>query len=268
MADDGGGNEPTWNDGDWSTSQVASDMLAVWMDGSTNAVCQYISVHVAPRLLMHLGTKFNLQEADCQDCLGDALDRFYPAMEENKRKVIANPYGYFFKIGINAALGLLRERKAELIESSIDVEVACGAEDQDFLQEVEGHARYLDPSTALAVLLVEEGISEVEVDEFWAVEVVRMAISRLPRGQQRVAELLMYEDLAFEAGGRADFDYSAEDAGSRLGMKANAFRTAKHRALKAIREAIPALIIELEVQPPERAEAAIFPDGRGRFLDD
>ena len=245
---------------------VAAALLDQWQVGDDAAVYRVLAVDVAPRLLSHLQTAFRLQEADCQDCLSAAYDRFQPAVRS--RKILANPYAYFFKVGINAALELLRERKAELLNSLVDVKTACAGDDTDAFSVVDDAVGAPDPAVRVVMEIVEDAVSELEVEEFWAIEVVRIAVERLSPGLRRVAEALMFKDLAFEAGGAADFDYQAHDAGSDLGMKAGAFRTAKHRAYAAIREAVPALIVELGLEPPERAEAAIFPNGRGRFLDE
>lgn len=245
---------------------VAAALLEQWQVGNDAAVYRVLAVDIAPRLISHLRTAFRLQDADCQDCLSAAYDRFQPAVRA--RKVLANPYAYFFKIGINAALELLRERKAELLHPSVDIE-AAGASydaDADAFGAVDDGAGTPDPPVRVVMELVEDAVSELEVEEFWAVEVVRIAVERLSPGLRRVAQAVMYKDLAFEAGGAADFDYPAQEAGPDLGMTAGAFRTAKHRAYAAVRDAVPALIVELGLEPPERAEAAIFPDGRGRFL--
>ena len=252
---------------DGAEGPVAAALLEQWQVGDDAAVYRVLAVEVAPRLLSHLRRAFRLQDADGQDCLSEAYDRFQPAVRS--RKVLANPYAYFFKVGINAALELLRERKAELLHPSVNVEAACAGDDTtDAFGAIDDGAGTPDPALRVVMELVEDAVSELEVEEFWAVEVVRIAVERLSPGLRRVAQLLMYRDLAFEAGGNADFDYQAQSAGNDLGMKAGAFRTAKHRAYAAIREAVPALIIELGLEPPERAEAAIFPDGRSRFHDE
>ena len=265
---DGDGDDPATKrvEADSLDGPVLIALLEQWQVGSDAAVYRVLAVEVAPRLISHLRTAFRLQEADCQDCLSAAYDRFQPAVRS--RKALTNPCAYFFKIGINAALELLRERKAELLQPSVDIEAACLGDDDDGFGMVNDGTGTPDPLVQVVMQLVEDAVSEIEVEEFWAVEIVRIAVERLSPGLRRVAQALMYKDLAFEAGGAADFDYPAQDAAPDLGMKAGAFRTAKHRAYAAIREAVPALILELGLEPPERAEAAIFPDGRGRFLDD
>ena len=263
MAEQGDTLVPDWerDAAGASPSSVSALVLEVWANGSEDTIYRLLAIEVAPRLLSHLASAYRLQEADCEDCLSTAYDRFAPAI--SSRKLIGNPYAYFFKIGINAALELLRGQRAELIDQG---QSADSVVDQETTDQVWTALSDLQPD--LAVELVEDAVSEVEVEDFWAVEVVRLAVERLSPALRRVTESLMHKDLAFGEAGAADFDYSADDTGGELGMKAGAFRTAKHRAYATIREMVPALIVELGIAPPERAEAAIFPSGRGRFLSD
>lgn len=248
-----------------ASEAVAASLLALWHGGTEDAVYRFLAIDVAPRLKLHLRSAFSLQEADCEDCISAAYDRFSPAVRS--RKILANPYGYFFKVGINAARELLRERRAESIDAAVEPDGVLAPEDADAPQSTETVSAGLEPPVACAVELVEDAVSEVEVEEFWAVEVVRLAVERLSPGLRRVAQALMYKDLSFEGASVVDFDYAARETAAELGMKAGAFRTAKHRAYAAIFDAVPALIIELNLVPPERAESAIFPEGRGKFLD-
>jgi len=263
LADHGDNDGPDWERDaiDVASSSVSAMVLETWQTGTDEAVYRLLAIEAAPRLLSHLARAYRLQEADCQDCLSAAYDRFAPAVQS--RRVLTNPYGYFFKIGINAALELLREQQAELIDAARPAESIADPEATDAVW-----AAFSDLHPDLAMELVEDAVSEVEVEDFWAVEVVRLAVQRLSPGLQRVTQSLMHKDLAFGEAGAADFEYAAQDTAAELGMKPGAFRTAKHRAYAAIRDMVPALIIELGIAAPERAEAAIFPDGRGRFLSD
>lgn len=240
---------------------VSALFLEAWDNGSEDAIYRLLAIEVAPRLLSHLASAYRLQEADCEDCLSNAYDRFAPAI--HSRTLIRNPYAYFFKTGINAALQLLRDQQGQLIDADQPADAVADPGGPDAVW-----VAFSDLQPDLAVELVEDAVSEVEVEDFWAVEIVRLAVGRLSPALRRVTESLLYKDLAFGEAGAADFDYSAEDSGAELDMKPGTFRTAKHRAYAAIRELVPALIIEMGITPPERAEEAIFPEGRGRFMGD
>lgn len=235
---------------------VAGLIRDAWTAESDAIVYRILEIEAAPRVRSFLGRRFQLQEADCDDCLAIAYERFAPAILA--RQAIRNPYAYFFKIAVNVALELKRDQKTEA-----DLLTRIGGD--ELAQQ--GSVLLADLETDAAVALVEDAVSDVDVEPFWAVEVVRLAITRLSPGARRVAETLMYKDLAFGENGAADFDYSADETGVELDMTPGALRTAKHRAFAAIAALVPALIVELGIVPPERAETAIFPSGRGDFLD-
>ena len=99
MAGGNNGDDPASErvDTDGAEGRVAAALLKQWQVGDDAAVYRVLAIQVAPRLLSYLRTAFRFQDADCQDCLSAAYDRFQPAVRS--RKVIANPYAYFFKVG-------------------------------------------------------------------------------------------------------------------------------------------------------------------------
>jgi DNA-directed RNA polymerase specialized sigma24 family protein len=243
---------------------LSSILRGMWPNALDSEIYRMLALKIAPRIKSHLGARFELQEADCDDCVWQAFERFRPAVAN--RQSVSDPYPYVFQIAVNEARQLLRSRGEEPIDEHYDVgRVSDGEVDAlDLVDAADGG----EPDGPVASSLIEDAAPELEIEEFWAVEVVRAAVAGLPAGSRRILELLMYKDLAFEEGGAAEFDYAATDAPADLGMKEGTFRTAKHRAFAKLREAIPATIVAMGLTPPERAEAAIFPDGRWREDDE
>jgi len=249
---------------DSDVGDLSSTLRGIWPDSPESEIYRVLAIEVAPRIKSHLAVRFELQEADCDDCVWQAFERFRPAVA--KRQSVGNPYPYVFQIAVNEARQLLRSRGEEPIDENYDVDHVPDYE-VDALDLVDA-AGGAEPDGPAASSLIEDAAPELEIEEFWAVEVVRVAVAGLPAGSRRIVELLMYKDLAFEAGSAAEFDYASTDALADLGMREGAFRTAKHRALSKLREAIPATIVAMGLTPPERAEAAIFPAGRWREDDE
>ncbi|WP_324750993.1 sigma-70 family RNA polymerase sigma factor [Sphingomonas sp. LY54] len=251
-------------DADADAGGVSSAFREIWSDAPESEIYKFLSVRVAPRISTHLAAVLELQEADRDDCVSQAFERFRPAIEN--RASVSNPYAYVFTIAVNEARQLLRARRAEAIDDDFDVDRVADL-DVDAFQLVDaGEAG--EPDGPLALDLIEDAVPELEVEGFWAVEVVRDAVAGLPIGSRRILELLMFKDLAFDPEKPADFAYASTDAPVDLGMKEGAFRTAKHRAYARLREAIPRTIVAMGLQPPERAEAAIFPNGRWREAEE
>jgi DNA-directed RNA polymerase specialized sigma24 family protein len=237
---------------------VSAELKRLWVEGvPDHHIYKFLSKHVSPRIKAFLKSATGLQEADREDCASIALERFAPAMAS--RFIIRNPYAYIFTIAVNEARQLLRARKLEWVGHGSDV----AADAQECAGWVPNVPREpLPPAEDLAMAVIADAVSELEAEPFWAIEVVRTAISRLPLVARRVIEQLQYEHIVFAGTHAGDFDYQSNEARADLGMSQGAFRTAKHRAYAKLREEIPRVIVEMGLDPPERADAVLFPNGR------
>lgn len=237
---------------------ASGELAKLWSSGAPESVIyRFLATAVSPRINAHLKRYTELQDADREDCISIAFERFAPAIAS--RSSVHNPYAYVFAIAVNEARQLLRARKREWVGDASDV--ATEAQDGvGWIPDVP--AEPVPPAEELAMAMIADAASELEAEPFWAVEVVRTAVSRLPAGARRVIEQLQYEEMVLDGAQAGDFDYQSNQAQADLGMRQEAFRTAKHRAYEKLRLEIPRVIIEMGLNPPERADAVLFPNGR------
>ena len=239
---------------------IRDQLKSMWMAGATdNAIYKFLAEHVSPRIKAFLKRTTKLQDADVEDCVSIAFEKLAPVVASRSSSV-RNPYAYIFTTALNEARQLLRARKREWVGHDSDV-AADAQERGGWIPHVAPEPLPLAEDLAMAVIA--DAASELEAEPFWAVEVVRTAISRLPLGAQRVIEQLQYQDIVLDGKQQfGDFDYQSNDAQTDLGMSQGAFRTAKHRAYAKLQEEIPRVIVEMGLDPPERADTVLFPNGR------
>jgi DNA-directed RNA polymerase specialized sigma24 family protein len=241
---------------DEGLDDVSARFADLWRGGATDAtIYTFLAIEVAPRINSHLKRSTELQEADREDCISVAFERFAPAI--SSRASVFNPYAYVFTTAVNEARKLVRARKREWVGEHADVAALA---DDSSCDPAAAVSEPVDPAGRLALAVVEDSAPDLEVEEFWAVEVVQVAVSRLPAGARRLIELLQYKDFALDGPQAGDFDYQSGDAAADLGLAKAAFRTAKHRAYSRLRDEIPKVIVEMGLRPPERADAVLFPD--------
>ena len=171
---------------------------------------------------------------DIEDCFDEAVARF---VEGSKDRQISDPQSYIWSSTANAITDFLRRKESEsqALRQHLGLSgIRPVAQKDEHTDEEVGLVDRQSAQPDFARFLVESLVEEVEADEAWAVDVVRVAVARLPPQLRRVMSHLLL----------VGFDYNSSHAPKDLGMRPVTFRANRSRAQTVLKSLIPAVMQE------------------------
>ena len=198
-----------------------------WQCGNISA-CYGILTDLQPYIYRGICFKYHqLNYADVEDCISAAYVAFLSVVERNAS--ISDPYNYFFKIVENKANDHLRRPE-------------------------NGQATFDDDQLFITQDTVSELIGVAEPEPHWGAA-LKEAIERLSPKLREVMHYLIENGL----------DTRSNQAGKDLNLDAAAFRMAKKRALRRLRDIFPEVVNEWGIEPPQQLEPTIFHERPNEF---
>lgn len=235
------------------------ELARLWESGDHASFYAEVERALRPRVVRSLRSQYRLTEEEADDCFSEAIEDLVRRAPEGAVRII-KPGSYLWTSAAHAALRFVRvsrrfvsrddiERTASDNEAPVEADFALLEPDLS----PEG------PSAASATLLVEEAVGDAVVPPQFALDLVGAALERLSPTERRVVGFLLSEssDFDFETG---DFAVTSGQAEAALGMSRQAYRQAKSRAYRRLREVIPQIIRDLGVTLPARAAQSILGD--------
>ena len=211
-------------------TDIGLELSAAFEEGGTEQLARKFFQFAFKPAVRITSRKFpDIDELTVETFVSDALDTVDNKLNQGE---CLRPFGLLLKV---AEFSCLSEQTRQI-------------EREKFYHTSEGyvplddHLDFSDISYEIANLFVEEARSDLEVDENIAVEIVLLAISQTSPTAQKVLKHILTTDPDYMIGSKFKLGNMSPNASSDLGMSRDAYRTAKSRAFKSLKQNILQII--------------------------